>query len=169
MRAIRSAVCLVMLCLTTTATCWAADAPSRPATKQDLIGTWRLVSVRPVHDANDPTFFPYQQFQFNSNASMKFISSETALTKEWQDKFQKQPSEIDFTVNDRGILTLTWSKLAHSENAVTSFVLRDVPQELLLKMSPEARKGLPKKGNITLSFLNSKGKIAYQKVLERIA
>ncbi len=157
---------MVVACLSGSAQ--ATESASRPATKADLVGQWKLVSVRPVHDKNDPTFFPHQRFQFFGNASMKFISSENPLTKEWQEKFNKQPAEIDYTISDKGLLTLTWSKLSHSENALCTYVLKDVPADVLAKVPESRRKELPKAGNLTLSFLNTKGRIAYQKVLEKI-
>ena len=142
---------------------------SRPATKKDLIGTWEMTAVRPVLDKNDPVFFPYQRFVFNENSSMKFISADKPFTKEWLDKFKAQAPEIDYTLNEKGALTLTWHARPHSENILCAYVLRDVPPEVAAKI-PQAQRGhLPKKGNVTLSFLNSSGKIAYQKTLTRIA
>lgn len=146
----------------------AAESPSRPASKQDLVGNWAMVSVRPTHDKSDPTFFPNQRFRFNPDASMKFITSEKPLTQEWLTKFEQQDPDIDFTVDEKGLLTLTWGKIAHSERAIAAYVQKDIPAELANKMPESARGGLPKKGDVTLSFLNSKGKIAYQKVLRRV-
>lgn len=147
----------------------AAGGPaSRPATKKDLVGTWELVSVRPVHDAKDPVFYPYQRYIFKADSGMKYMTSDKPFTKEWLDKFRRQPSEIDFRMNERGLLTMIWEKRAHQENAVCAFVLRDIPQDVLAKLPAERRKGLPKKGDLTLSFLNSGGHIAYQKVLSRV-
>lgn len=141
---------------------------SRPAVKKDLVGTWEMVSVRPVFDGNDPVFYPHQRFVFNGNASMKFMASENPFTEEWLDKFRKQPAEIDYSVDDKGILTLMWQKQPHQERAIAAYVLQDVPADVLAKLPKERRQGLPKKGDLTISFLNSKGKISYQKVLTRI-
>jgi len=144
------------------------EKASRPAVKKDLVGTWELVSVHPVHDPKDPVFYPYQRFVFNADSSMKYMVSEKPFTKEWLDKFVKQPREIDFRVDQKGVLSLIWQTRPHQESAICAFVLKDVPQEVLEKVSPDKRKGLPKKGDLTLSFLNSQGKIAYQKVLTRV-
>jgi hypothetical protein len=43
-----------------------------------------------------------------------------------------------------------------------------VPPDRLEKIPPERRKGLPKKGDVTLSFIDAHGQIAYQKVLRRV-
>ena len=83
------------------------------------------------------------------------------------DKFQKQPAEIDYSLGEKGLLTLTWHSRPHSEVAVCAYVLSDVPSEILAKIPPSERAHSPKKGNITLSFLNQEGKIAYQKILKK--
>ena len=142
---------------------------SRPAVKADLIGSWDMVSVQPVRDKNDPVFFPYQRFLFNPNASMKFMSSDRPFNQEWLEKFKKQPAEIDYTLDEKGVLTISWQKRLHIESVLCTYVLKDVPVEVISKLPSERRKGLPKKGNITLSFLSSDGHIAYQKVLSKIA
>lgn len=146
-----------------------AEKVSRPCTKADLVGTWDMVSVRPVHDKNDPVFFPFQRFVFQQNSSMKFMASEKAFTKEWLDKFTKQPAEIDYSLNEKGILTLTWQSRPHNENALSAYVLKDVPPDLLAKVPLDQRTHLPRKGDVTLSYLNSSGKIAYQKILRKAA
>lgn len=146
----------------------AEEKASRQAVKADLVGTWEMVSVRPIHDASDPVFYPYQRYVFNADASMKYMVSEKPFTKEWLDKFVKQPREIDFRVDEKGILYLIWQSKPHQEMAICALVLKDVPQEVLAKVPVDKRKGLPKKGDLTLSFLNSQGKIAYQKVLTRV-
>src|SRR5262245_42324996 len=68
----------------------AKERASRPAVKADLVGTWDMVSVQPVHDKKDPVFYPYQRFVFNPDASMKFMVSDKPFTKDWLDKFKKQ-------------------------------------------------------------------------------
>ncbi len=141
---------------------------SRACAKQDLIGIWEMVSVKPIHDKQDPVFFPYQKFVFNKDSSMKFMASEKPFTKDWLDKFQKQPAEIDYSLNEKGVLTLTWHSRAHTELAVCAYVLSDVPPEILAKIPPSERGHLPKKSNATLSYLNGNGKIAYQKILKKV-
>ena len=142
---------------------------SRPAKKEDLVGSWDMVAVKPVYDKNDPVFYPYQRFVFGKDSSMKFMASEKPFTKQWLDKFAKQPPEIDFTLNEKGFLTLTWQTRPHNETAVCAYVLKDVPPEVLIKIPASERAHLPRKGNVTLSFLNSNGKIAYRKILTRLA
>ena len=146
----------------------AADKASRPCSKEDLIGTWEMVAVRPVLDKTDPVFFPNQRVMFSRNSSMKSISSEKPFTKEWLDKFQKQTAEIDYSLSDKGLLTLTWQSRPHSEQAICAYVLSDVPPELMAKVPAGERGHLPKKGNMTLSYLNPEGKISYQKIYKKI-
>ena len=164
----QKAALLLCLALFSLPACAAEEKASRPALKKDLVGTWELVSVRPVHDAQDPAFYPYQHFEFNSNSSMKFMTSEDPFTKGWLDKFRKQPAEIDYRLDEKGLLTLMWQKRPHEERAICAYVLRDVPSDVLAKLSQDRRKDLPKKGDLSLSFLNGKGGIAYQKVLKRV-
>lgn len=157
------------LCLLTTSTAWAVgEKNSRPATKADLVGTWDLVSVRPIRDAKDPVFFPYQRFAFAKDSSMKSMVSDKPFTQDWLDKFNKQPGEIDFSINEKGILSLTWSARPHNETAIAAFVLEDIPPDLVAKVPKAERGALPKKGNVVLSYLNNSGKISYQKILTRI-
>ncbi len=146
----------------------AGEAASRPAVKKDLVGTWEMVSVRPIHEPSNPVFYAYQRYVFNSDASMKYMVSDKPFTKEWLDKFVKQPREIDFRVDSKGVLFMIWQNKPHQEMAICAYVLKDVPAEVLAKVPADIRKGLPKKGDLTLSFLNSQGKIAYQKVLTRV-
>jgi hypothetical protein len=146
-----------------------SNAASRPATRNDLVGTWELVSIRPTsQDKKDPVFFPHQRYRFNANSSMKLIASEKPLTKEWLDKFEKQPAEIDYSINEKGIITFTWNKPVYYESAICALALRDVPPDILAKIPEEKRAGLPKKGHVTLSYLDKSGKVAYQKVLSKI-
>ena len=95
------------------------------------------------------------------------MSSEKPFAREWLDKFQKQTPEIDYSLDAKGILTMSWQKQLNSETSLCSFVLKDVPPEVLSKLSLARRKGLPKAGNLTLSFLGMDGRIAYQKVLSK--
>ena len=167
----RIAAFLIVVLLAFVGVCrvWAAEEkPSRPATKKDLLGTWEIKSVRLVRDKKDPAFYPYQRYVFNADSSMKFMTSEKPFTKEWLDKFQKQQPKIDYSVNEKGVLTLTWQKPVRSESALCAYVLKDVSPELIAKLSAPDRKDLPRKGDLTLSFLNSRGRIAYQKVLVKI-
>jgi hypothetical protein len=145
------------------------ERASRSALKSDLVGSWEMVSVQPIRDKSDPVFFPHQRFVFNPNSSMKFMSSDRPFSKEWLDKFQTQDAEIDYSLNEKGVLTLSWQKKPYTESALCSYVLKDVPAEVLLKLPPERQKGLPRKGNVTLSYLDKSGRIAYQKVLFKIA
>ena len=160
-------VCAGLLFLAASAS--AAEKASRSCTKEDLIGVWEMTSVKPVFDKSDPVFYPHQKFVFNKDSSMKFITSEKPITKEWQDKFNKQPTEIDYTLSNKGLLTLTWQSRPHNEQAICAYVLNDVPQDILAKIPAEERSGLPKKGNVTLSYLSREGKIAYQKILKEVA
>ena len=157
-----------ILLLCTSVSMAAPEKISRAATKADLVGTWEMVSVRPVADKNDPTYFPYQRFAFQPDSSMKVMVADKPFTKEWADKFKKTPASIDYSLNEKGILTLSWQQRPHSEQAVCGYVMRDIPSEMTAKLTLEQRKQLPKKGNITLGFLSG-GKIAYQKVLTKIA
>ena len=146
----------------------AADKASRPAAKADLVGAWEMVSVKPTYDKADPVFYPYQRFVFNGDSSLKVISSEQSFTKEWLEKFQKQPAEIDYSLSNKGLLTMTWNSRPHIASAICAYVLSDVPPEVLSKVPAAERGHLPKKGNVTLSYLNDEGKIAYQKILKKI-
>ncbi len=146
----------------------AAEKASRPCTKDDLVGSWDMVLVKPVYDKKDPVFFPYQRLEFKKDSSMKFISSEQPFTKEWLDKFEKQSPEIDYSLSEKGLLTLTWQTRPHSEVAVCAYVLSDVPAEVLAKVPASEREHMPRKGNVTLSYLNNEGKIAYQKILKKV-
>jgi hypothetical protein len=145
-----------------------SDRFSRAAAKADLVGTWEMVSVRPVRDKNDPVFFPYQRFVFNRDGSMKYMTSDKPYSKEWLEKFQKQSPEIDYFLDQKGILTLSWQKQPHSESFLCAYVLNDVPTQTLSKLPLERRKEVPKTGDLTLSFFNTAGRISYQKVLSRV-
>lgn len=146
----------------------AAPKVSRPAGKADLVGTWELISVKPVHDKKDPAFYPYQRYVFNANSSMKFMVSDKAFNKEWLDKFKKQPTEINYTVSEKGLLTLTWNNKPFSELAIAAYVVQDMPNDVIAKLPASEKARLPHKGNIVLSFLNKNGKIAYQKVFAKV-
>lgn len=146
----------------------AAENASRPATKKDLVGTWELVSVRPIHDAQDPVFYPYQRYQFNADSSMKYMTSDKPFDKQSLEKFRKQPAEIDFLVDEKGVLSMLWENRPYKETAISAIVQKEVPADVLAKIPAGGRKGLPKKGDLTISYLSAQGKIAYQKVLTRV-
>lgn len=142
---------------------------SQPATKANLVGAWDLVSVKPVHDKKDPAFYSYQRYVFNSDSSMRFMVSDVPFTKEWIDKFKKQPNEINYTVSEKGILTLTWNNKPFTESAIAAYVVQDMPKDVIEKLPASEKAKLPRKGNIVLSFLNKSGKIAYQKVFSKVS
>lgn len=169
MRSGRKSLCVLAGLLLFAGTASAADKASRPATKADLVGTWDMVSVKPVYDKTDPVFFPYQRFNFGADSSMKTMTSEKPFTKEWLDKFERQPAEIDYSLSNRGLLALTWQSRPHNEQAICAYVLSDVPADILAKIPADERVHLPKKGNLTLSYLSNEGKIAYQKILKKAA
>ncbi len=151
----------------------AADAPPqkpiKACTKAELIGTWDVVSVMPVLNKQDPTFYPYQKFMFKGDSSMKVMTSEKPFDAKALAAFKSQPSGIDYSLDPKGILTMTWSTRPHTEYAICAYVLQEVPLELLKKIPAERRAGVPKKGNVTLSFVGRNGKIAFQKVLKKVA
>lgn len=159
-------VCAGLLFLANAAS--ASEKASRPCTKEDLIGVWEMVGVSPVLDKKDPVFFPYQNFVFNQDSSMKSMVSQEPFTKEWVNKFKKQPVEIDYTLSDKGLLTLTWQNRPHSEQAICATVLSDVPADILSKIPAEERAHLPTKGNVAISYLNGEGKIIYRKILQKV-
>ena len=160
---------LILMLLIASAAWAAPEKASRPAAKEDLAGTWDMVSVKPVQDKKDPVFFPYQRFVFNKDSSMKYMVSDKPFVEEWLEKFNKQRPAIDYSVSAKGLLTLTWQDQPHNETALCAYVLRDVPAEVLAKLPVGERDRVPGQGDITLSFLNSSGHIAYQKVLKKIA
>ena len=151
----------------------AAQAPQqkviKPCTKAELVGLWDMVSVMPVLNKQDPTFYPYQKFAFNSNSSMKVMTSDKPFDTNASAAFKSQPSEIDYSLDPKGILTMTWSARPHTEYAICAYILQEVPPEILKKIPVERRAGVPKKGNVTLSFIGRGGKIAFQKVLKKAA
>ncbi len=151
----------------------AADAPpqrpSKACTKAELVGTWDMVSVMPILNKQDPTFFPYQKFMFKSDSSLKVMTSQKPFDAKALAAFKAQPAEIDYSLDPKGTLTMTWSTRPHTEYAICAYVLQDVPPEMLKKIPAEKRAGVPKKGNVTLSFIGRGGKIAFQKVLKKVA
>ena len=99
---------------------------------------------------------------------MKWMVSEQPFTKAWLDKFAVQQPAIDYSLSEKGVLVLTWQQKPHTEAALCSYVLKEVSPETLAKIPKEQRAYLPKKGNVTLSYLDGSGKIAYQKILTKI-
>ena len=141
--------------------------PSRPCTKAELVGNWDMVSVIPVLNKEDPAFYPYQKFAFNRDSSMKVMTSDKPFDAKALAAFKSQPSGINYSLDPKGILTMTWSARPHTEYAICAYILQEVPPEILKKIPAERRAGVPKKGNVTLSFIGRDGKIAFQKVLKK--
>jgi hypothetical protein len=140
----------------------------RPATRQDLVGTWDVVAVRPVKDPKDPAFFPHQRYLFKSDSSMKFMASPVPFDAESEKKFLKEPTSIDYTINEKGVLTLSWQARPYTEAMIAGVVIQEPPTEALSRLSAEQRRVLPQKGDLTFSYM-SDGKPAFQKVLKKIA
>ena len=144
----------------------AAEKVSRPCTKADLVGVWNMKSVQPPQNPGDPIFYKHQRFVFSEDSSMKFMTSEKSFTQEWLDKFEQQPREIDYSVDPKGLVTLTWQNKPYHETALCAYVMQEVPPEVVSKIPEADRSVIPQKGNISLSFLAG-GKIAYRKILEK--
>ena len=142
---------------------------SKPCAKAELVGTWDMAAVMPVLSKKDPVFYPYQRFVFNANSSMKVMASEKPFDSKALAAFKTQPAEVDYTLDPKGTLTLTWSNRPHTEYAICAYILQDVPPEMLKKIPAERALGVPKKGNVTLSFIGRGGKIAYQKILKKVS
>lgn len=146
-----------------------AGKVSKPCTKAELVGVWEMVSVMPAVSKKDPVFYPHQRFVFNGDSSMKVMTSEKPFDAKVLAAFKSQPTEIDYSLDAKGILTMSWSRRPHTELAICAYVLQDVPPDMLKKIPTEKRAGIPKKGNVTLSFVGRNGKIVYQKVLKKIS
>jgi hypothetical protein len=125
------------------ASAYGKDASARAITKDELIGTWEYVAP-PTGSA-----YPYQLLVFQQDGTMRRMQSTKPFNDLSMTLMKSAPATVVYTVNDKGILKMTWTDMGHTEEALATYLTKDM----------SAGKG-PKKGDLILTYYDARGEIA---------
>ena len=144
----------------------------RPCTMSDLIGTWEMknINAKIKIDPKDSFGWPYQRFAFDKKGDAKEMTSTTPIESNSAviKRFNNAVSLSKFTVNERGILSISKIESPNPEICMCSYATKDVPPEILEKIPDSKRVQIPHKGDIVLTYLNPKGQPVLMKSFRKI-
>ena len=132
----------------------------RPATLNDLEGTWWMVEISLMSHFNrvDPFVLPHQRYHFAANRKMKVITSTPPFRKALLDMFDNRDPATTFKISDDGEVTITslaWRK----RNKFTA--------RLVVAGEPIGEKH-PMAGDLILTWPGPQSKPAAVKLLRRV-
>ncbi len=144
----------------------------RACVMSDLVGTWEMKSLNSKIKTNpkDPFAWPYQRFIFDKKGDVKEMTAQIPIegNRAAIQKFENSLSLSRYSLDERGVLSITKLELHYPERCLCAYVTRDLPPEALAKI-PEAKKAkLPKKGDILLTYFGKDGKPTLSKILRKI-
>ena len=132
----------------------------RPATLEDLVGTWRMVEIKLNRQFNhlDPFVLAHQRYHFASNGRMKTITSTPPFKPMLLDIFDRRDPATTFNIRDDGAVTITslaWRKM----NRFTA--------RLVTSGNPKEDKH-PHAGDLILTWPGSQSKPAAVKLMRKV-
>ena len=144
----------------------------RPCRTSDLIGTWEMknISAKIKLDFKDSFGWPYQRYAFDRRGDVKEMTSTTPIEsdKAKVKKFDNAASTSKFTINERGILSISKIESPNPETCMCSYATKDVPEEILAKIPAAKRAQIPHKGDIVLTYVNSNSQPVLIKSFRRV-
>ncbi len=153
----------------------AANSPkaahvSRPCLASDLTGTWLMKSITGTIkiDKKDPFLWSNQVFVFEADGHVKELASDKAIVPSAIQKLESAPATSSFTLNPKGILSITKIERSTPEKCACLFMTQNVPEALSAKVPDARRSQLPAKGDVMLSYLGKDGKPVLTKSLKKI-
>lgn len=150
----------------------AAQTPktSRPCLVSDLVGTWELKGINSKITLNpkDPFGWPYQRFVFTERGGVKEVVSSSPIGREALAKLANSLVTSKFSLDERGILSITKLELPYPERCLCSYATEDIPPELLMKVPKNKQATMPHKGDLVLTYLSKAGEPIVAKTLRKI-
>ena len=156
-----------------------AAPPPAPAQKtgrtclvSDLVGTWELkgFNSKTKVDPKNPSTWMYQRFLFDKKGNVKEMTSREPIegNKAAVRKFENALSTSKYGLDERGILSVTKLELPYPEKCLCIYVMKDLPPETIAKVPEAKRAGLPRKGDVLLTYFGRDGKPHLSKNLRRV-
>jgi len=138
----------------------------------DLVGTWEMKSLNSKIKTNpkDPFTWPYQRVIFDKKGDVKEMTSQKTIEGDRAviQKFENTLSTSKYSLDERGVLSITKLELTYPEKCLCAYVTKDLPPGVLAKI-PEAKKAaLPKRGDILLTYFGKDGKPYLSKSLRKL-
>ncbi|OIO37023.1 MAG: hypothetical protein AUJ72_05340 [Candidatus Omnitrophica bacterium CG1_02_46_14] len=166
-------VLLIFLILGTADNAWTAQSKNvRPCFMSDLMGTWEMrnVTSKIKIDPKDSFVWPYQRITFDRKGDVKQVTSTTpfqgnqAVIK----KFNESASTSKYSIDESSVLSLTKLENPNPERCLCSYVTKNLPAEVLLKLPATKRDQMPHEGDIVLTYMNRGGKPVVIKTFKKI-
>ena len=165
---------ITAICLSATLSpSWAAGNKGvRACLTSDLIGVWDMQSIntKVKLDPNSSFGWPYQRFSFDRRGDVKEMMSTTPIAgdKAAMQKFENAASTSKFSLDERGILSISKIESPEPEHCACSIAIKEVPAEMLAKL-PEAKRALiPHQGDLILTYMSRGNKPVVIKSLRRV-
>ena len=152
---------------------WASGQKGvRSCLSSDLIGTWELRSMNTKIkiDPNDPFGWPFQRFSFDHRGDVKEMMSTTPIegNKAAIQKFENAASTSKFSLDEKGILSVSKIESPLPERCACTVATKDVPAEMLAKLPSSKRTQVPHQGDLVLTYMNRSGQPVIIKSLRKL-
>ncbi|MBI4629219.1 MAG: hypothetical protein HY729_10945 [Candidatus Rokubacteria bacterium] len=137
----------------------------RPCTRANLLGTWEVVRMGAApgftFDRAGPEYRPFQRYVFDANATMRHLTSETAITPDEHRALVARAAAAIWAVDETGRLQLLKDGAARPETATCVVLLKDVVSR------QGGIPGLP--GDLLLTHADASGRAVVRRQLRRLA
>ena len=144
----------------------------RSCLTSDLMGTWELrnMNTKIKIDPNDPFGWPYQRFSFDRRGDVKEMMSTTPIegNKSAVKKFENAASTSKFSLDERGILSVSKIESPLTERCACNVATKDIPADLLAKLPASKRAQVPHQGDLVLTYMDRNGQPVIIKSLRKL-
>lgn len=144
----------------------------RACLTSDLVGTWEMknISAKIKINPNDSFGWPYQRFVFDRRGDFKQMASTTPIEgdKPLIEKFNRAASISRFSLDERGILSITKLESREPERCMCGYATKEAPPEVLAKLPDSKKSQVPHQGDIVLTYMTRGGQPVVIKCLRRI-
>lgn len=144
----------------------------RACLTSDLIGTWEMknINAKIKINPNDSFGWPYQRFTFDRRGDFKQLASTTPIegNKSLVEKFNKAASISRFSLDERGVLSISKLESQEPERCMCGYAMKEVPAEVLVKLPDSKKSQVPHQGDIVLTYMTRDGQPVVIKCLRKI-
>ena len=148
----------------------APDAPRaerdalRPCTRADLLGTWQVVRMGAARsvtvDRSDPEYYPHQRYVFATNAIVRYLAAQKAITPEDHRALAAAAAAATWAVDETGRLLTQPDGAPRQEVSTCAVLLGEVRSE------GGGVTGEP--GDVLLTRLDAEGRAVSRRQLRRL-
>lgn len=139
------------------------EKKSQLPSSTEIVGTWEMVYQKNgnlILD-NDIYIYPYQRFSFFSDGYVKNIGTTEPFDEKALRIWEVAPKTSKYRFTEKGVLLIEGSA-----GDLTPIIISVITEDLEQSLRPDAPK--LKKGDLILSYLNSKNQVYLQRYLRKV-